>query len=134
VLHIYIRSAMRCRLIDLCLPLSSSSPFPMADLDVCSAGPVPNLDVSGIGVRTAVYVQAVAMGTRCRKLLSFALTHVSCALAFVIREGEVNDREDAVRALSFFNIVFAVGILYCGLNSKPSITLYECVIEPSQAD
>jgi hypothetical protein len=41
---------------------STYSLSPMVDLDVCSAGPVPNLDVSGIGVRTAVYVQAIAMG------------------------------------------------------------------------
>jgi hypothetical protein len=73
------------------------------------------------------------MGALSHLHLALALVQAFLALAVVIHEGEAKDREDAVRSLSFYNMLFALSILYCGLSKNPSITLYECVSAPVQA-
>ncbi|KAJ7217267.1 hypothetical protein GGX14DRAFT_602769 [Mycena pura] len=74
------------------------------------APPVPNTDVSGIGVRVSFYLQ-------------YTLAALSCTVS-----QEIRDIEDALSTLAVTNMAYCVTTLVLGFKSSPELTLYDGLV------
>lgn len=100
------------------------------DGPACNAGFEPNPDVSGIGVRTSFYAQAVLLGVFTSLKISWICSLMANETALLAaRSNNQNEITDALTTLIVTNLAICVTTLYLGLKSDPDLNLYECVLQ-----